>query len=87
MSVDQPAPIRSVVNVVRKMIPAFNSGDIVYVRNLRNSKNGTFNVECRSIAVASAVRSTFASLVKSAHPPGYLKSVSKLITVCLIFTL
>ena len=58
------------------MISAFNASDIIYVRSLRNSKAGVMNVECRSIAVASAVKSTFAGLVKSANPPSYLKNVS-----------
>ena len=67
------------------MIAAFNSGDIIYVRSLRNSKTGILNVECRSIAVASAVKSTFASLVKSTNPPAYLKNVSNLFYVPIIF--
>ena len=33
-------------------------------------------MECRSIAVATAVKSTFAGLVKSSKPPSYLKNVS-----------
>ena len=73
---DQPVLIRIVVGVVKKMISAFNSGDVIYVRSLRNSKAGVMNVECRSIAVAQAVKSTFAGLVKSTHPPSYLKNVS-----------
>ena len=73
---EQPALIKIVVGVVRKMISAFNSGDVIYVRSLRNSKAGILNIECRSIAVATAVKSTFASLVKSNNPPGYLKNVS-----------
>ena len=67
------------------MIAAFNSGDIIYVRSLRNSKTGILNVECRTIAVASAVKSTFASLVKSTNPPAYLKNVSNLFYVPIIF--
>ena len=73
---DQPTLIRIVVGVVKKMISAFNAGDIIYVRSLRNSKAGIMNVECRSIAVATAVKSTFAGLIKSTHPPSYLKNVS-----------
>ena len=73
---DQPVLIRIVVGVVKKMISAFNSTDVIYVRSLRNSKAGVMNVECRSIAVAQAVKSTFAGLVKSTHPPSYLKNVS-----------
>ena len=73
---EQPVLIRIVVGVVKKMISAFNSTDVIYVRSLRNSKAGVMNVECRSIAVAQAVKSTFAGLVKSTHPPSYLKNVS-----------
>ena len=69
------------MGVVRKMISAFNSGDVIYVRSLRNSKAGILNVECRSIAVATAVKSTFASLVKSNNPPAYLKNVSSYVKI------
>ena len=75
-STEQPVLIKVVVGVVRKMIAAFNSTDIIYVRSLRNSKAGVLNVECRSVAVATAVKSTFANLVKSGNPPTYLKNVS-----------
>ena len=60
------------------MIPQFNNGDIRYVRCPRTGKNGVLNVECRNINVASAVKSTFAGLVKSDKPPSYLKNVEKL---------
>ena len=63
------------VKLVKKMIPQFNNGDIWYVRCPRTGKNGVLNVECRSINVASAVKSTFAGLVKSEKPPSYLKNV------------
>ena len=73
---DQPSLIAVVVKLVKKMIPQFNNGDIRYVRCPRTGKNGILNVECRSINVASAVKSTFAGLVKSEKPPSYLKNVS-----------
>ena len=63
------------VKLVKKMIPQFNNGDIRYVRCPRTGKNGVLNVECRNINVASAVKSTFAGLVKSDKPPSYLKNV------------
>lgn len=75
---DQPTLIRSVVRLVRQLIRQFNETDIVYVRNIRSNKSTIYNVECRSIAVASAVKSTFAGLVKSAKPPAYLKGVSRI---------
>ena len=75
-STDLPSLIAIVVKLVKKMIPQFNNGDIRYVRCPRTGKNGVLNVECRSINVASAVKSTFAGLVKSERPPSYLKNVS-----------
>ena len=72
---DQPSLIAVVVKLVKKMIPQFNNGDIRYVRCPRTGKNGVLNVECRNINVASAVKSTFAGLVKSDKPPSYLKNV------------
>ena len=74
---DQPSLIAIVVKLVRKMIPQFKNGDIWYVRCPRTGKNGVLNIECRSINVASAVKSTFAGLVKSEKPPSYLKNVSR----------
>ena len=76
VKIDQPSLIRSVVRCIRQMIQPFNETDVIYVRNIRSNRTGVFNVECRSIAVASAVKSTFAGLVKSTHPPAYLKGVS-----------
>ena len=74
---DQPTLIASVVRIVKRMIPPFNSGDIKYVRNLKAGRGGIFNVECRSVAVATAVKSSFANLIKSDSPPSYLKNVRR----------
>ena len=63
------------VKLIKKMIPQFNNSDVRYVRCPRTGKNGVLNVECRNINVASAVKSTFAGLVKSDKPPSYLKNV------------
>lgn len=73
---DQPSLIATVVRIVKRMVPPFNNTDIKYVRNLKTGKGGVFNVECRSVAVATAVKSAFANLVKSDSPPTYLKNVS-----------
>ena len=73
---DQPNLIASVVKIVKRMVPPFNSTDIKWVRSLKTGKGGVFNVECRSVAVATAVKSSFANLVKSDSPPTYLKNVS-----------
>ena len=72
---DQPSLIASVVKIVKRMIPPFNNGDIKWVRTLRAGKGGVFNVECRTVAVATAVKSSFANLIKSDNPPSYLKNV------------
>ena len=72
---DQPSLIAVVVKLVKKMIPQFNNSDVRYVRCPRTGKNGVLNVECRNVNVASAVKSTFAGLVKSEKPPSYLKNV------------
>lgn len=37
---------------------------------------GIFNVQCRSVTIATLVKSTFASLVKSDDPPEYLEDIS-----------
>ena len=74
------------VKLVKKMIPQFNNGDIRYVRCPRTGKNGVLNVECRNINVASAVKSTFAGLVKSDKPPSYLKNVGS-VSCLIVFSL
>ena len=61
------------------MIPQFNNSDVRYVRCPRTGKNGVLNVECRNINVATAVKSTFAGLVKSDKPPSYLKNVGSIL--------
>ena len=73
---DQPSLIAIVVKLVRRMIQQFNNDDIKWVWTNKGGKTGVLNVECRSINVASTVKSTFAGLVKSERPPSYLKNVS-----------
>ena len=67
------------------MIPQFNNDDVKWVRSPKGGKTGVLNVECRSINVATAVKSTFAGLVKSDRPPSYLKNVSDLLFVVMSF--
>lgn len=67
------------------MIPQFNNDDVKWVRSPKGGKTGVLNVECRSISVATAVKSTFAGLVKSDRPPSYLKNVSDLLFVVMSF--
>ena len=42
---------------------------------MRTSKLGVLNVQCRSVVMASKVRSTFASLVKSKPVPAFIGKV------------
>ena len=37
---------------------------------------GVLNCQCRTVQMAATVRSTFASLIKSEHPPTYLGKIS-----------
>ena len=80
---DQPNLIASVDKIVKRMVPPFNHADIKWVRALKTGKGGVFNVECCNVAVATAVKSAFANLVKSDSPPTYLKNVS---IVCRCFS-
>ena len=61
---------------VRQFLPTFSNDDIIYVRSLRSPKIGIFNVQCKNATIATLVKSTFASLVKSDDPPEFLGDVS-----------
>ena len=73
---DQPILIDQVASFVRQFLPTFTNEEIVYVRSMRSPKMGIFNVQCRSVTIATLVKSTFASLVKSDDPPEYLEDIS-----------
>ena len=74
-SVEQPELIAIVLGFVQKFVPEFSAADIIWVRSMRTSKLGVLNVQCRSVVMASKVRSTFASLVKSTPVPVYIGKV------------
>lgn len=74
-SVEQPELIAIVLGFVQKFVPEFSAADIIWVRSMRTSKLGVLNVQCRSVVMASKVRSTFASLVKSTPVPVFIGKV------------
>ena len=74
-SVEQPELIAIVLGFVQNFVPEFSAVDIIWVRSMRTSKLGVLNVQCRSVVMASKVRSTFASLVKSTPVPVYIGKV------------
>ena len=75
-SVDQPILVDQVGQFVRQFLPTFENDDIIYVRSMRSQKMGIYNVQCRNVTIATLVKSSFASLVKSESPPDYLGDVS-----------
>ena len=74
-SVEQPELIAIVLGFVQNFVPEFSAADIVWVRSMRTSKLGVLNVQCRSVVMASKVRSTFASLMKSTPVPVFIGKV------------
>ena len=74
-SVEQPELIAVVLGFVQNFVPEFSAVEIVWVRSMRTSKLGVLNVQCRSVVMASKVRSTFASLVKSKPVPAFIGKV------------
>lgn len=74
-SVEQPELIAIVLGFVQNFVPEFSAVDIIWVRSMRTSKLGVLNVQCRSVVMASKVRSTFASLVKSTPVPVFIGKV------------
>ena len=74
-SVEQPELIAVVLGFVQNFVPEFSAAEIVWVRSMRTSKLGVLNVQCRSVVMASKVRSTFASLVKSKPVPAFIGKV------------
>ena len=74
-SFEQEDLVKIVVKFVEKMIPTFNSSDIVWVRALKSAKVAVFNVQCKSVPITINVKSVFASLVKQPKPPAYFGKV------------
>ena len=73
---DQAHLAAIVVDYVQRFVNQFNATDLVWVRSMKASKVGVLNCQCRTVQIASTVRSTFASLIKSATPPTYLGKIS-----------
>ena len=61
---------------VKQLATGISLDDIVWVRLVRSTVNQVANVECRGVAVASLIKSSFASLVKAAKPPDFIGKVS-----------
>ena len=53
---DQPILIDQVASFVRQFLPTFTNEEIVYVRSMRSPKMGIFNVQCRSVTIATLVK-------------------------------
>ena len=75
-SIEQPTLIGMVVGFVQNFLPDFSAAEIIWVRSMKASKFGVFNVQCRSVVSATRVKSTFASIVKSSTKPSYIGDVS-----------
>ena len=74
-SLEQEDLIAIVVKFVTKMIPTFKGGDIIWVRALKSAKVAVFNVQCKSIPIATNVKSVFAGLIKQTVPPAFIGKV------------
>ena len=74
-TVDQPFLIGVVLQFVQQFVPEFNASDLVWVRAMKSSKFGVLNCQCRTVMIASKVRSTFASLVKTSPTPAFIGKV------------
>ena len=80
-SVEQPELIAIVLGFVQQFVPEFSAADIIWVRSMKTSKLGVLNTQCRSVVMASKVRSTFASLVKAKPIPIPIAFIGKVIFV------
>ena len=76
VSVEQPELIAVVLGFVQQFVPEFTAAEVIWVRSMKTSKLGVLNVQCRSVVMASKVRSTFASLVKTKPVPAFIGKVS-----------
>ena len=61
-SVDQRVLINLVLGFVQNFLPDFAANHIVYVRSNKSSRFAVLNVQCKSIPIATRVKSTFASI-------------------------
>ena len=75
-SVEQPELISIVLGFVQQFVPEFTVADIIWVRSMKTSKLGVLNIQCRSVVMASNVRSTFANLVNAKPVPAFIGKVT-----------
>ena len=75
-SVDQRVLINLVLGFVQNFLPYFAANHITYVRSNKSSRFAVLNVQCKSVPIATRVKSTFASIVKSDNKPLYIGDVS-----------
>ena len=78
-SMEQVDLVKIVVDFVVKMIPTFTSSEIQWVRALKSAKVAIFNVQCKSIPIATNVKSVFAGLVKQTNRPKFIGQVCLII--------
>lgn len=67
---------RQVFSFVKQLATGIALEDLVWVRVVRSATNQVANVECRTANVATLIKSSFATLVKSAQPPPFIGNVS-----------
>ena len=67
---------RQVYAFVKQVATGLVLDDIIWVRVVRSATNQVSNVECRNTNVATLIKSSFATLVKSSSPPAFIGNVS-----------
>ena len=75
-SIEQKVLIGLVVGFVQNFVPECSPADLIWVRALKASKFAVLNVQCKSVVMATRIKSTFASIVKAAVKPHYIGDVS-----------
>ena len=73
-SIEQKVLIGLVVGFVQNFVPECSPADLIWVRALKASKFAVLNVQCKSVVMATRVKSTFASIVKAAVKPPILET-------------
>ena len=74
-SVEQPILIVIILGFVQQFVPEFSAADLTWVRAMKSSKFGVLNCQCWTVMMASKVKSTFASLVKTKPTPAFIGKV------------
>lgn len=60
---------------VCQLVPGFSIESIVWVRTLKSPRS-IYNVQVTNVKTAASVRDAFATAVKAASPPSFVKNVS-----------